>query len=89
MTPSDDYVRDFVKKVNRSHVLQTKSVMTDQKPSKGSKSIAVSDMDSIDSALCEMLRENADCCIIQDSSGSDVGYLNKKDIAEVVKPLEV
>jgi glycine betaine/proline transport system ATP-binding protein len=89
MTPADDYVRDFVKKVNRSHVLQTKSVMTDQKPSKGSKSIAVSDMDSIDSALCEMLRENADCCIIQDSSGSDVGYLNKKDIAEVVKPLEV
>ena len=63
MTPADDYVRDFVKKVNRSHVLQTKSVMTDQKPSKGSKSIAVSDMDSVDSALCEMLRENADCCI--------------------------
>jgi glycine betaine/proline transport system ATP-binding protein len=89
MTPADDYVRDFVKKVNRSHVLQTKSVMTDQKPSKGSKSIAVSDMDSIDSALCEMLRANADCCIIQDPSGSDVGYLNKKDIAEVVKPLEV
>ena len=88
MNPADNYVKDFVKKVNRSHVLQTKSVMTDQKPSKGSKSIAVSDMDSIDSALCEMLRENADCCIIQDSSGLDVGYLNKKDIAEVVKPLE-
>jgi len=35
-----------------------------------------------------MLRENADCCIVQDSSGSVVGYLNKKDIAEVVKPLE-
>ena len=31
MTPADDYVKDFVKKVNRSHVLQTKSVMTDQK----------------------------------------------------------
>ena len=27
--------------------------------------------------------------LVQDSSGSDVGYLNKKDIAEVVKPLEV
>ena len=34
MTPADDYVKDFVKKVNRSHVLQTKSVMTDQKPVK-------------------------------------------------------
>ena len=88
MNPADNYVKDFVKKVNRSHVLQTKSVMTDQKPPKDCKSISVSEMDSIDSALCEMLRENADCCIIQDSSGSDVGYLNKKDIAEVVKPLE-
>ena len=88
MTPADDYVRDFVKKVNRSHVLQTKSVMTDIKPPKKALTIAVSEMDSIDSALCEMLRENADCCIIKDSSGSDVGYLNKKDIAEVVKPLE-
>jgi len=88
MNPADNYVKDFVKKVNRSHVLQTKSVMTDKKPPKDCKSIAVSEMDSIDSALCVMLRENADCCIIQDSSGSDVGYLNKKDIAEVVKPLE-
>jgi hypothetical protein len=25
---------------------------------------------------------------VQDSGGSVVGYLNKKDIAEVVKPLE-
>ena len=88
MTPADDYVKDFVKKVNRSHVLQTKSVMTDQKPAKGSLNISISEMDSVDMALCEMLRENADCCIVQDLSGSVVGYLNKKDIAEVVKPLE-
>ena len=51
MTPADDYVRDFVKKVNRSHVLQTKSVMTDQKPTKGSINISVNEMDSVDSAL--------------------------------------
>ncbi|WP_416695988.1 quaternary amine ABC transporter ATP-binding protein [Candidatus Pseudothioglobus sp. Uisw_050_01] len=88
MTPADDYVKDFVKKVNRSHVLQTKSVMTDQKPAKTSSNITVNETDSVDSALCEMLRENADCCIVHDSGGSVVGYLNKKDIAEVVKPLE-
>jgi len=88
MTPADDYVKDFVKKVNRSHVLQTKSVMTDQKPAKGSLNISIGEMDSVDMALCVMLRENADCCIVKDSSGSVVGYLNKKDIAEVVKPLE-
>jgi glycine betaine/proline transport system ATP-binding protein len=88
MNPADDYVRDFVKKVNRSHVLHAKSVMTDEKPAKGSSRITVNDMDSVDSVLCEMLRENADCCIVQDSSGTDVGYLNKKDIAEVVQPLE-
>jgi glycine betaine/proline transport system ATP-binding protein len=89
MTPADDYVRDFVKKVNRSHVLHANSVMTDKKPEKGSSIIKVNEMDSVDSVLCEMLRQNADFCIVQDSNGSDVGYLNKKDIAEVVQPLEV
>jgi glycine betaine/proline transport system ATP-binding protein len=49
MTPADDYVKDFVKKVNRSHVLQTKSVMTDQKPAKASSNITVNEMDSVDS----------------------------------------
>ena len=38
MTPADDYVRDFVKKVNRSHVLHAKSVMNDQKPENGVES---------------------------------------------------
>jgi len=89
MSPADDYVRDFVKKVNRSHVLHANSVMTEKKPEKGSTSIKVNEMDSVDSVLCEMLRKNADCCIVQDSNGSDIGYLNKKDIAEVVQPLEV
>jgi len=89
MSPADDYVRDFVKKVNRSHVLHANSVMTDKKPEKGSKNIKINEMESIDSVLCEMLRHNADCCIVQDSNGSDIGYLNKKDIAEVVQPLEV
>ena len=88
MTPADDYVRDFVKKVNRSHVLHAKSVMTSEKPAKGSSNIKVNEMDSVDSVLCEMLRQNADCCVVLDSSGADVGYLNKKDIAEVVQPLE-
>ena len=74
--------------MNRSHVLHANSVMTDIKPEKGSANIKVNEMDSVDSVLCEMLRQNADCCIVLDSNGSDVGYLNKKDIAEVVQPLE-
>ena len=87
MTPADDYVRDFVKKVNRSHVLHAKSVMNDQKPDNGAAKIIVKEEDSIDNVLCEILRSNADCAVVQDSSGAEVGYLNKKDIAEVVKPL--
>ena len=87
MTPADDYVRDFVKKVNRSHVLHAKSVMNDNKPDNGVAKIVVNDEDSIDNVLCEILRSNADCAVVQDSSGAEVGYLNKKDIAEVVKPL--
>jgi len=87
MTPADDYVRDFVKKVNRSHVLHAKSVMNDKKPENGAVKIIVKEEDSIDNVLCEILRSNADCAVVKDSTGSEVGYLNKKDIAEVVKPL--
>ena len=87
MTPADDYVRDFVKKVNRSHVLHAKSVMNDKKPENGAIKIMVNEEDSIDNVLCEILRSNAECAVVQDSSGTEVGYLNKKDIAEVVKPL--
>jgi len=88
MNPADDYVKDFVKKVNRSHVLQAKSVMTLEKPSKDSKNISVNELESIDSVLCEMLRQNADSCVVKNANGDDVGYLNKKDIAEVVQPIE-
>ena len=87
MTPADDYVRDFVKKVNRSHVLHAKSVMNDKKPENGAVKIIVKEEDSIDNVLCEILRSNADYAVVKDSTGSEVGYLNKKDIAEVVKPL--
>ena len=87
MNPADDYVRDFVKKVNRSHVLHAKSVMNDKKPDNGGTTIVVNEEDSIDNVLCEILRSNADCAVVLDSSGTEVGYLNKIDIAEVVKPL--
>ena len=87
MTPADDYVRDFVKKVNRSHVLHAKSVMNDQKPDNGAVKIMVNEEDSIDNVLCEILRSDAEYAVVQDSKGVEVGYLNKKDIAEVVRPL--
>jgi len=87
MTPADDYVRDFVKKVNRSHVLHAKSVMNDQKPDNGAVKIMVNEEDSIDNVLCEILRSDAEYAVVQDSKGTEVGYLNKKDIAEVVRPL--
>ena len=51
------------------------------------KNQIVKEEDSIDNVLCEILRSNAECAVVQDSSGTEVGYLNKKDIAEVVKPL--
>ena len=87
LTPADDYVRDFLKKLIRSHLLQAKSVMKDEIPDNGAVKIIVKEEDSIDNVLCEILRSNADCAVVQDSSGTEVGYLNKKDIAEVVKPL--
>ena len=87
MNPADDYVRDFVKKVNRSHVLHAKSVMNDNKPDNNKAKVIVNPEDSIDNVLCEILRSDAEYAVVQDSKGTEVGYLNKKDIAEVVRPL--
>jgi glycine betaine/proline transport system ATP-binding protein len=87
MNPADDYVRDFVKKVNRSHVLHAKSVMNDNKPDNNKAKVIVNPEDSIDNVLCEILRSDAEYAVVQDSKGVEVGYLNKKDIAEVVRPL--
>ena len=87
MNPADDYVRDFVKKVNRSHVLHAKSVMNDNKPDNNKAKVIVNPEDSIDNVLCEILRSDAEYAVVQDSKGAEVGYLNKKDIAEVMRPL--
>ena len=87
MKPADDYVKDFVKKVNRSHVLQAESVMISDKPSEESTNIFVKESDTIDNVLCELLRSDAEYAVVRNESGSDTGYLTKRCIAQVVKPL--
>jgi glycine betaine/proline transport system ATP-binding protein len=87
MTPADDYVRDFVKKVNRSHVLHASSVMTDTKPDSDHSTVKVNESDTIDNVLCEILRTNAQSAVVINKNGDEVGYINKKGIANVVKPL--
>jgi len=87
MKPADDYVKDFVKKVNRSHVLQAESVMISDKPSEESTNIFVKESDTIDNVLCDLLRSDAEYAVVRNESGSDTGYLTKRCIAEVVKPL--
>jgi len=37
LNPADDYVRDFIKDINRARVLEVGSVMTDKKPRSGIK----------------------------------------------------
>ena len=87
MSPADDYVKDFVKKVNRSHVLHAESVMISDKPSESSTSVIVKESDTIDNVLCELLRSNAEYAVVRNESGSDTGYLTKHCIAQVVKPV--
>jgi len=87
MNPADDYVTDFVKKVNRSHVLHAESVMIRDKPSEAGTNVIVKESDTIDNVLCELLRTNAEYAVVQNDSGSDTGYLTKRCIAQVVKPL--
>jgi hypothetical protein len=33
------------------------------------------------------LRKDANCAVVTNSTGKEVGYINKKDIANIVKPL--
>jgi len=87
MNPADQYVTDFVKKVNRSHVLHAESVMITDKPSDASTSVFVKESDTIDNVLCELLRSDSDYAVVRNESGVDTGYLSKKCIAQVVKPL--
>ena len=87
MHPADDYVTDFVKKVNRSHVLHAESVMISDKPSEAGTNVIVKESDTIDNVLCELLRNNAAYAVVQNDSGLDTGYLTKRCIAQVVKPL--
>ena len=87
MNPADDYVTDFVKKVNRSHVLHAESVMISDKPSEANTNIFVKESDTIDNVLCELLRSDAEYAVVRNESGSDTGYLTKRCIAQVVKPL--
>ncbi|MGE4571045.1 MAG: betaine/proline/choline family ABC transporter ATP-binding protein [Gammaproteobacteria bacterium] len=87
MSPADDYVKDFVKKVNRSHVLHAESVMISDKPSEASTNVIVKESDTIDNVLCELLRSNAEYAVVRNESGSDTGYLTKHCIAQVVKPV--
>lgn len=83
MNPADQYVTDFVKKVNRSHVLHAESVMIDAKPSDEHTSVVVKESDSIDNVLCELLRADADYAVVRNDSGVDAGYLTKRCIAHV------
>jgi glycine betaine/proline transport system ATP-binding protein len=87
MNPADDYVTDFVQKVNRSHVLHAESVMISAKPSEVGTNVIVKESDTIDSVLCELLRSDAEYAVVRDDSGSDTGYLTKHCIAQVVRPL--
>jgi len=86
MNPADQYVTDFVKKVNRSHVLHAESVMISDKPETNTN-VFVKESDTIDNVLCELLRSNAEYAVVRNESGSDTGYLTKHCIAQVVKPV--
>mgnify|MGYP000740012921 CR=1 FL=1 len=87
MRPADDYVKDFVKKVNRSHVLHAESVMISDKPSAAGTNVIVKESDTIDNVLCTLLRSDAEYAVVQNDSGADTGYLTKHCIAQIVKPV--
>ena len=85
MSPADDYVKAFVKDVNRAKVLRAKTVMVkanefDSKNIKLSETYKVNEGVYIEEFLPKVL-ENNSTIIVVDTKGDIKGYITSKELA--------
>ena len=88
MNPADDYVKAFVKDVNRSKVLRAKTVMTkanqfDTKSIKSSSIFKIPEDVFIESIIPKVLKER---CVIDvvDSKGETTGYITSTELSDAL-----
>ena len=85
MEPADDYVKEFVKDVNRLKVLRAETVMADlQKYEEGdfSKLHRAAADEYIEEFVPALLNEDYDAISVVDEQNHPIGYITKKEIAE-------
>jgi len=82
MNPADDYVKAFVKDVNRAKVLKAKVIMTSTKENNGidkSNLIKVNEDQFIEEFLPKVVCTNANCEVV-DKEGNTKGYITNKEL---------
>ena len=82
MKPADDYVKAFVKDVNRAKVIKAKIIMTDINETNGidkSNLVRVNEDQFIEEFLPQIVCTNSNCEVV-DKSGNTKGYITNKEL---------
>jgi len=82
MKPADDYVKAFVKDVNRAKVIKAKIIMTKLNETNGidkSNLVRVNEDQFIEEFLPQIVCTNANCEVV-DKSGNIKGYITNKEL---------
>ena len=82
MNPADDYVKAFVKDVNRAKVVRAKVIMTKASETNGinkSNLVRVNEDQFIEEFLPQIVCTNANCEVV-DKSGNITGYITNKEL---------
>jgi glycine betaine/proline transport system ATP-binding protein len=82
MNPADDYVKAFVKDVNRAKVVKAKIIMTKASETNGidkSNLVRVNEDQFIEEFLPQIVCTNANCEVV-DKSGNITGYITNKEL---------
>ena len=82
MNPADDYVKAFVKDVNRAKVVKAKVIMTKANETNGidkSNLVRVNEDQFIEEFLPQIVCTNANCEVV-DKSGNVTGYITNKEL---------
>ena len=82
MNPADDYVKAFVKDVNRAKVIKAKIIMTKANETNGidkSNLVKVNEDQFIEEFLPQIVCTNATCEVV-DKNGNVTGYITNKEL---------
>ena len=86
MNPADDYVKAFVKDVNRTKVIKAKTIMKSKENVNGidkNNLVKVKEDQFIDEFLPQVVCTNANCEVV-DKSGNVTGYITNKELQKTL-----